>query len=390
MIETLQALPFLTASALLAYLSLTLYLLSSRFKNWFNNAFAPPISSSGLDLPAFDVLRGLAALWVASFHYWQWNQPFFNELQWPLDIFTNGAKAVGVFVIMSGFLVYQTLLYRPLDETGLKNYFLRRAVRILPLYWASLLLIYVFGLIPSHTWNWQTLTAEVFMLRSFFRVPFTNPVAWSLYVEVLFYLILPAWVVLTKKHPKTFSVAAILVLLSVTNHSYREYRLFKYFFVGLLVSELYEYFKTRKLAQPVYLVSILAGAGLLYADIVHNVLWLEPKGYYDFTLILGIGTALLLLGLLHFQPAQRWLSLKLFRFLGVISYSVFLLHPLLLTVNTSLSFDGYGGLIGRPYLIKTEGYALYLGVYLPALIFVSAVSYLLIEKTAREIYRQRY
>jgi peptidoglycan/LPS O-acetylase OafA/YrhL len=80
----------------------------------------------------------------------------------------------------------------------------------------------------------------------------------------------------------------------------------------------------------------------------------------------------------------RFLPLEIFplQFLGVISYSIYLWHTLILTIDRpELVIDGFGTLT-RVGVIPSSGspFAYFL-VYIPAIIFLSSVSYALIERT---------
>ena len=143
--------------------------------------------------------------------------PFFRQA---------GGLGVAVFFAISGFLLYQPFV-RARDEgskLALKPYFLRRAARIIPAYWAALIVI---GLITGNdhvfTWSgfvnyfmfgeiWTTLDVSRLIdpkpydplkvsLTSSFSIINNNPVpvAWTLCVEVFFYLMLPAWAWLLAK-----------------------------------------------------------------------------------------------------------------------------------------------------------------------------------------------
>lgn len=137
--------------------------------------------------------------------------PFFRQA---------GGLGVAIFFAISGFLLYQPFV-RARDEgskLALKPYFLRRAARIVPAYWLALIVI---GLVTHNprifTWNgfvdyfmfgeiWTTLDLSRLTdakpydplkvsLTSSFSIINDNPVpvAWTLCVEVFFYLMLPVW-----------------------------------------------------------------------------------------------------------------------------------------------------------------------------------------------------
>lgn len=97
-------------------------------------------------------------------------------------------------------------------------------------------------------------------------------------------------------------------------------------------------------------------------------------------LLLGLSFSFLLLGVIKFPPAYKIMSLYPLRFLGMISYSIFMWHSFIITANTSLRFSENGGLQGSPILGWEGGLATLLLLYFPAFIFFSSVSFLFIEK----------
>src|SRR5918998_1037700 len=103
----------------------------------------PTKIGAGHILPGLDGLRGIAILMVMFFHLAQMKpvsriDPFFYKLT------SYGWSGVDLFFVLSGFLITGILI----DAKGTENYFLnfysRRALRILPLYYgffAALLLL---------------------------------------------------------------------------------------------------------------------------------------------------------------------------------------------------------------------------------------------------------
>ena len=69
-------------------------------------------------------LRGVAALMVVMQH-----SQFLHYPQWPGSLF--GALGVDLFFVISGFVIFWVTR----SETSPTRYFLRRCIRIVPLYW---------------------------------------------------------------------------------------------------------------------------------------------------------------------------------------------------------------------------------------------------------------
>lgn len=149
-----------------------------------------------------------------------------------LTLLNQGHRGVDLFFAISGFLV-TTLLLRENRQAGrisLRNFYMRRTLRIFPLYYAVLALycLLVFLTLrgtPKAAEFWSNLAAFATYTANWF-VSSANAVdhgvtfyfAWSLATEEQFYLFWPALLVLLlwkAKRPWLSGVTAVVVLLSM-------------------------------------------------------------------------------------------------------------------------------------------------------------------------------
>ncbi|MDZ7812102.1 MAG: acyltransferase [Ideonella sp.] len=172
-------------------------------------------------LPLLQVLRALAAGMVVLAHAWD---NYINKLdpqtQMPSS-FAFGLFGVQVFFAISGFIMVQSAASLPQGWASFKHFFLRRLIRIVPLYWA-VTLVYAAKL---HLQGQGPSGAE--LLASLLFWPYAEPgtslmrpvlgVGWTLNFEMLFYallslamLIAPAW--------RFYAVGLLLLALSVSRH----------------------------------------------------------------------------------------------------------------------------------------------------------------------------
>lgn len=322
-------------------------------------------------LAPLDGLRGLAAFWVACFHCWQWTQPHYDPLLRYFPLLRDGNDAVPIFVALSGFLIYRSV--RAINSAAeLKKYAWRRWLRIYPLYFVTAVLALI--VVPIAGLGPQRIIAELLMWRAFGYPAFLNPPAWSLYVEVVFYAVVPAYAFVSRRHPLPFAVLAFFGLFVIGIFGNRELELWKFFAIGICVSCLYDRFGAKvgqMLPGALFLIGV-GGIVLQYSS--HAAL-------NEFALAIAIGC--LIFGSLTFSPAAVLLRARPFRVLGAISYSVFLWHSFLIMAGYHVMFDGRG------YLADPTGpIPVFLGpawtlplIYVPALIAVGALSFLLIERS---------
>ena len=214
-------------------------------------AFAAPPGNPRF--PLFDGLRGIAVLAVLLLHS--------SELSGRVGLGVGGrlGEAAGglgviVFFVISGFLLYRP--FAAARATGrrrapLRLYARRRALRILPAYWIVLTILAtfpgVFGVFTGHWWRYYGFLQDYFARSTSSGIP----VAWTLCVEVTFYLALPLWAALLARRTSTsrrsFAIAELTPLAAVA-------------MVGLIIQIL-----AQRHTVPVVLASTLVGESLWFA-----------------------------------------------------------------------------------------------------------------------------
>lgn len=191
------------------------------------NRFAPVFKSIFLrDKGRFtqlDGLRALAILWTFSFHVVLLFANFVPRTealalfgQPAVQVFMQGHFGVDIFFVISGFLIGD-LLIREVEKTGtlnLRTFFVRRMVRLAPVYYLLIALVVVLGLVtgdPSvHVENaWTNLIYVNNFVPDFEQF---MQWTWSLAVEEQFYLLCPLLILLMhRKGLNPFVILAGLI-----------------------------------------------------------------------------------------------------------------------------------------------------------------------------------
>lgn len=151
-------------------------------------------------LPSLDLLRSIAILWVMIFHLRRWVA--FGGVFDPLS--QLGWMGVDLFFVLSGYLIGSQLLrtYAQGTAPSFGDFYLRRALRVLPAYLAVLVLYFFWsdfreakGIAPW--WTLLTFTTN-FQIDYATQRAFSH--VWSLCVEEHFYLLLPAicWILMRR------------------------------------------------------------------------------------------------------------------------------------------------------------------------------------------------
>jgi peptidoglycan/LPS O-acetylase OafA/YrhL len=169
--------------------------------------------------PELDGVRGVAALSVVLYHY---TQTFFKNsssvVSRPLyQVLHYGVYGVDLFFVLSGFLITGILLRAREGERYFTNFYMRRALRIFPLYFGVLGLYFVIlptlglsiaGPETTHSQFWLWTYLSNFPYSSVQFGDLTH--FWTLSVEEHFYLLWPLVVFFLSTRNLTFLVYALI------------------------------------------------------------------------------------------------------------------------------------------------------------------------------------
>lgn len=172
-----------------------------------------------------DALRGIAILAVFTLHATQsWSLMVEKPLNIPilnLDLLKMGGMGglgVMLFFLLSGYLLTWTEERRARDGNySLRSYAFRRALRLLPAYYAAL--VVGFLLWPTGK-TFMDVVSHLTLMQGFVphlpRIAF-DPVFWSLTPEVVFYILLPFLILKVRGfYPRLALMGVLLVASLVT------------------------------------------------------------------------------------------------------------------------------------------------------------------------------
>jgi peptidoglycan/LPS O-acetylase OafA/YrhL len=305
-------------------------------------------------MPELDTLRGIAVLSVVFFHAFGFEYGVKGLTGIPKYLVAAtlpGWVGVNLFFVLSGFLITGILIDTRSREDYYRRFYLRRALRILPIYYGVLLLLAIFsraGIIARPA-SWAFLGLSFIYLANvtnLFGVTMQYGVLWSLAVEEHFYLLWPTVARFFSRRGLTLVAALIFVGCPVL-------RAF-YFLRGYDSGDGYTWLCADGLALGALLAIAARGwfrARVQFVRLAMGTLLISlvtfavgaPFGIFRASRILGFtlrdtGLNLFFFGLISTTlvlGTSRWkwaVNHRSLQFLGEISYGVYLIHMLVFDV----------------------------------------------------------
>lgn len=176
-------------------------------------ASAAPVAADGGHIRALDGVRGLAILVVLLFHFVAPTNPTSTTDHAIAWLFSYGALGVDLFFVLSGFLITGILYDARNEPAYFRNFYMRRLLRIFPLYYAVLVVVFfivpaipafqgseIAGLREHQAWAWLYGVNIYLALHNGWVLSYIEHF-WSLAVEEHFYLVWPfvVWLLAAKR-----------------------------------------------------------------------------------------------------------------------------------------------------------------------------------------------
>jgi peptidoglycan/LPS O-acetylase OafA/YrhL len=311
-----------------------------------------PVRQSGTSRYAYiDSLRGLAAIAVLYLHAADLllrehivsngvENFIFKAL---IQFFDIGKIGVIVFFAISGFVIPQSLVRQ---KNSVLNFAISRFFRLYPAYWLSIIMsVYFLFYMHAIPMPFSTIEINFTMLQGFFRYPNINGVYWTLQIELIFYALCVTLFLIgiLARNNRTFLVSALLLCVAAI------FALIRYktqskipvalplslsiMFWGSLMrayrvdhdleARRYAYALTAMMVAFVPLISFLA----------YNFDTGFEETWYRYTV-----TYFAAIAIFYVLTGRFRLSGGLFSWLGRISYSVYLFHPIFVSITMDYVF----------------------------------------------------
>lgn len=361
---------------------------------------SPSITTeSPIHVTAFDTVRGLAALSVVFSHYigaygWPTNsQAVKQALTYsPLHIVWDGFAAVSLFYVLSGLVLsikHFRYAKRPdLSQYHLFQFLINRVFRIWPPYLIIFLLSYVLRrwvdvfdgatIPPANSWLFSTWNASIpFMklVREGFLLQSGDyslvPQGWTLPIELAISFLVPVGILLASRHTGWLAFFTILLIgpLGTTFYVF-------HFAMGILLAKYYQDIRIWLEPRRGWKIIVLLLGIFLYTFRYTLPVYFSWKLATSIPwLMTGLGSALVLMVVIASERVRTFLSLSWLRFVGKVSFSIYLIHFLVLILLTPRMFQ----LLDAPVTALPFAWWLGLGFTVIVTIGLAALSHRLVE-----------
>lgn len=330
-----------------------------------------PVGNPG-KLPSLDGLRAFAILFVLMRHAATGIKDNFSNIStdspfWHIAL--NGWLGVDLFFVLSGFLVgYHLIVFWPNRHHMhfIKLYWLKRLLRIFPLYYAIILIV-ILELVPLYeapsTDTIRHLKIHLVFMQDYFGASLLIPL-WSLATEEKFYFIAPfiIWGISRIYHINykyVIGIFSLIIILSISlrhiqisnifvfnySHFFWEFRApFHFSFQGLLLGLGVAYLHSRNVKLDPHQNSIFIITIIVLALILTTNEWMSGDANWQLTsiilLLININFSFMLYACITSTHLNNgWLGNSYLRFFSRLSYSLYLVHFLFIPWSAQLAKD---------------------------------------------------
>ncbi|HTF96107.1 MAG TPA: acyltransferase [Cellvibrio sp.] len=334
------------------------------------NIFIDSAKQRGFSVP-LHALRGLAAVIVLLCHIQARIEEGFPQFTYT-HIF-NGSAAVIFFFVLSGLVVGASLAKGGITFQSTLIYAHRRVFRIMPLVIVTVTLggLYLLYVDPHMPYSFNPKSYGEFDLVKFVAsyVGYSlkaNPPTWSIFVELVASALIPLMILSGKSIRLILLATAICIALSLLPYEFQHYWNFYMisFYLGLSVLWWGQSVANSVARLPNALFWFLVGGLFSFFYLIRLV---SGAGYGDLWIVYceSIPVALLV-AIIYYSPERfQLLSKPVFKFLGDISYSLYLTHTLLLILllNGSIYLLGSTTIAALVFIASSIVLSLILATY---------------------------
>lgn len=307
-----------------------------------------------------DGIRGIAALMIIWFHFFTFSiidNYHFSWLPALVKIAEFGQTGVSLFFVLSGFLITRILLNSKNTKHYFKNFYIRRSLRIFPLYYFFLIIFFYF--LPIFSGN-----AIIPIVDQIYSLTYLQNFAstfgwqhnkgpghfWSLAVEEHFYLFWPVIIFYFNLRKTAIIISSIILITFIVKIVMLNNGFFIGHFtfsridqlaIGAILALIEQKPFKRKISLFIFLLVIstmLVALILFYLDASH--FYIKELFKYPVLALFYFSFIGLIISIDKNCLVNRILTTKYFSYTGKISYGLYVYHPLAISIVAGKLMSG--------------------------------------------------
>lgn len=359
------------------------------------------ITSSGNFIPEIDGLRFIMVIAIVAYHLNGYlivkditNYTSNYNFKFIFRLIQNGDVALHLFFVLSGFILGLPFAKYHLlggKKINLKTYAIRRLSRVEPPYIVAMIILLIGTYFNTNNYTIEQEIKSFFASISYTHnfiygkniLPLINTVAWSLEIEIQFYILAPLLSLIftiKNKYNRRGSILMLSIIFSTLTYfttfsfiSILDY--LQFFLIGFLLVDIYITDKTNKKNHTLRTIFTLTSLLLIFSYNINDFDEIYLKILWDISALFLI---LMLFYNVIIYRSLPILSHKIITNIGGMCYSIYLLHFAI------ISFFG-------KYLLKMSFYenqiinrGIYSIILIIAILVISTLFFLLIERPSMD------
>ncbi len=264
-------------------------------------------------LKSVEMLRGIASFMVCYFHVVRGNPLFISHDNWMCQFGRWGWTGVNIFFVISGFIIPYSMFKKGYTIKQINIFLKKRIIRIEPPYIVSIFIVIILTYLSalssmyqgSSSIDWLNVLSHVGYINVFTGKPWLNGVYWTLAIEFQFYILvamLYPFITSVNLYTRQITILGLLALSFLPIPSVHIFPNISYFIIGI---SFFLYFCKR-----IGTLELFEYTSICFLLLFNNEPW--------WLSILCILTGIMIVQIDRVP--------KIFLKLGMISYSLYLIH----------------------------------------------------------------
>lgn len=327
------------------------------------------------NIPVLDSLRAFAALSVCLFHFVCTTSGYVTN-EWILSVFSIGKHGVQLFFVISGFVIPWAMFNAGFTFSHFFKFLLKRLARLEPPYLFSLiialLILFLRHKLLGSQNNHMVVSFNQVVLHFGYLIPFfegykwLNQVYWTLAIEFQYYFFIALLFIPLIRANQFYRIiiySVIIALSFIANDNFLPYWL-PIFLLGIILF----LFKSKLIMHKEYY-------GVTVLILMFSI--------YKYPVVSVLFTMIPIFFVLYFSN----LKIKVLNFFGKMSYSIYLIHPLIGASFINILSHSVNSFIGKVCVIfggvvitLLSSYIMFVIVEKPSKKLSSSINYKKIKK----------